>query len=130
MHGASHLLASCSAVLVERRYFLSKIRRSWSDSLSAAADTDWSTSILSADIHLDDLNAATDCVSEIVAKLRLPAYKRKKEYLKALKHHRISLEINQEVNNVSSVSICFYNIGEINLLLNKLINCLITEMIS
>ena len=69
VHGASHLLASCSAVLLERRNFLSKIRRSWSDSLSAAADTDWSTSILSADIHLDVLNA----VSKMVAKLRVPS---------------------------------------------------------
>ena len=73
VHGASHLLASCSAVVVERHNFLSKSRRSWSDSLSAAADTDWSTSILSADIHLDDFNAATDFVSKIVAKMRVPS---------------------------------------------------------
>lgn len=46
-------------------------------------------------------------------------YRYKKAYEKALDYYYISLKLSQETNNLKQTSICFNNIGEIYLLLNK-----------
>lgn len=43
----------------------------------------------------------------------------KKEYKKALNYYRTSLKISKEINSMKQTSICYNNIGKINLLLSK-----------